>query len=119
MSFQAILTLIGSSTIIGGIILFFVQRAVKKRDDENAARQAELTRRNDLMEEQNKAIMLGVQALLRDRLLQGYKHYEAQGWAEYDDKINMDNMYQQYHNLGENGVMTRRHEHFMALADHE
>jgi hypothetical protein len=49
--------------------------------------------------------MLGVQAFLRDRLLQGYRHYIAKGWADYDDRENMENIYKQYHALGANGIM--------------
>ena len=51
------------------------------------------------------AIAEGVKALLRDRLLQGYKHYIEKGWADMDDRSNMENVWQQYHALGGNGDM--------------
>ena len=53
----------------------------------------------------NKAIRLAVQAMLRDRLLQGYKHYLEKGWADLDDRSNMENVWRQYHALGGNGDM--------------
>ena len=53
----------------------------------------------------NKAMRLGVQAMLRDRLLQGYKHYLEKGWADLDDRSNMENVWKQYHALGGNGDM--------------
>ena len=53
----------------------------------------------------NKAMRLGVQAMLRDRLLQGYKHYLEKGWADLDDRSNMENVWKQYHTLGGNGDM--------------
>lgn len=112
MSIYQWLCVAGVPTIIGLLIGIFIKRPIERRVQEAEA--AALENR-----QKSEAIALGVQALLRDRLLQGYKHYEAQGWAEYDDKSNMDNMYLQYHNLGENGVMTRRHEHFMAMPDHQ
>ena len=59
--------------------------------------------------------MAGVQALLRDRLLQGYKHYFKKGWADNNDRENMENIYQQYHGLGKNGVMDDMREKFRAL----
>lgn len=65
----------------------------------------------------NKAIKLGLQALLRDRLLQAYKHYKRQGWASYDDKQNVLNLYLQYERLGPNGIMQRKHEAFLQLPD--
>ena len=48
---------------------------------------------------------LTVQAMLRDRLLQGYKHYLEKGWADPDDRSNMDNVWRQYHAMGGNGDM--------------
>jgi len=54
---------------------------------------------------QNKAISLAVRAMLRDRLLQGYKFYIAQGWADLDDRSNMENVYLQYKALKGNGDM--------------
>ena len=56
-------------------------------------------------QKRSDAIALGIQALLRDRLLQGYKYYEEKGWADYDDRANMENVWRQYHALGGNGDM--------------
>ena len=53
----------------------------------------------------NKAMRLAVRAMLRDRLLQGYKHYLEKGWADLDDRSNMENVWKQYHALGGNGDM--------------
>ena len=58
-----------------------------------------------LQVKQNRAMKLAVQAMLRDRLLQGYKHYLEKGWADLDDRSNMDNVWRQYHALGGNGDM--------------
>ena len=65
----------------------------------------------------NKAIKLGLQAILRDRLLQAYKHYKRQGWASYDDKQNVLNLYEQYEALGPNGIMERKHNAFLELPE--
>ena len=64
---------------------------------------------------QTRAVKRGVQALLRDRLLQGYKYYRAQGWADENDRSNLENVYVQYHALGANGVMDNLRERFLAL----
>lgn len=64
---------------------------------------------------QIRSVKRGVQALLRDRLLQGYKFYRQQGWADEDDRSNLENVYVQYHNLGANGVMDNLHDKFLAL----
>lgn len=53
-----------------------------------------------------EAIKEGVKALLRDRLLQGYKHYiNDVGFADEHDRNNMENIYKQYHALKGNGDM--------------
>ena len=62
-----------------------------------------------------RAISKGVQALLRDRLIQGYKHYRDIGFADEDDRANLENVYVQYHNLGANGVMDDLRNKFLAL----
>ena len=67
---------------------------------------------------QTMAIKRGVQALLRDRLTQGYKFHEKEGWADIDDRRNLENIYVQYHNLGQNGVMDDLRNKFLALPTH-
>lgn len=64
---------------------------------------------------QIRSVKRGVQALLRDRLLQGYKFYRQQGWADENDRANLENVYVQYHNLGANGVMDDFRQKFLAL----
>ena len=67
---------------------------------------------------QLKALKLGLQALLRDRLLQAYEYYGSRGLANYDEKQNVQNIYKQYEALGPNGIMEHKHEEFIALPDH-
>ena len=55
--------------------------------------------------EVNDSLKAGIQALLRDRLLQSYNYYKKQGYCSYEEKENWINMYKNYHNLGSNGVM--------------
>lgn len=65
-----------------------------------------------------KAAKLGVQALLRDRMYEYYdKYHEEKKYAPKWAKENYDNMYKQYHSLGENGVMDTYHEEFMLLPE--
>ena len=66
-------------------------------------------------EKRQEAIELGMQALLRDRMLGTYKEYIHQGYAPICIKDNFENMYTQYHALGANGVMTRLYKEFMTL----
>ncbi len=52
---------------------------------------------------QNRALKNGMKALLQDRLLQGYRIYQEKGWADYEDRVNLENVWKQYHALGGNG----------------
>lgn len=68
-------------------------------------------------EKKTEAVCLGVQALLRDRLIQSYNYHVDKGYAPIYAKENFENMWKQYHNLGVNGVMDGLHDNFMELPD--
>ena len=53
-----------------------------------------------------KAMRLAMMALLRDRFYQGYKQYMRNGMYPIQDREVMNDIYQQYHALGGNGVIT-------------
>ena len=83
---------------IQGIITLVLSWVISKKLN-TADAKAEQAKR------ETAAIAEGVKALLRDRLLQGYKHYIEKGWADMDDRANMENVWRQYHALGGNGDM--------------
>ena len=93
---------------VQSVITLILTRVITRRMD-RAERTAE-TARNE-----STAIAAGLKALLRDRLLQGYKHYIEQGWADLDDRGNMENMFSQYHTLGGNGDMNDLRNTFRGL----
>ena len=112
MELSQILSVCGVSGIISGLvgvlIAVFLKRPLEKRVGENEEASAR-------MEAQNKATMLGVQALLRDRLLQAFNHYLAQGWISAGDRDNVENMYTQYETLGPNNVISDIYNQVRAL----
>ena len=108
--------------IIALIWTTVINRRLKKKDEERdrvrteiEAQQKEIKKQNDNLDAQNKATMLGVQALLRDRLLQSFRYYIELGYADYSDRENVRNMYEQYEALGPNSVMSDLYEKFTAL----
>ena len=105
------LSIVGIPSIISGLTVLLIQRGMKARD----AKQEQIRQQTAAAEAQNLALMRGLQALLRDRLLTGYRHYFDKGWAEYDDRENLENLYKQYHSLGENGIMDGYRAKFLAL----
>jgi hypothetical protein len=112
MELSQILSVCGVSGIVSGLvgvlIAVFLKRPLEKRvkDSEEANRR---------VEEQNSATMLGVQALLRDRLLQAFNHYLARGWITAGERDNVDNMYTQYEKLGPNNVISDIYDQVRAL----
>lgn len=64
-----------------------------------------------------QSLQLGVQAMLRDRLYQMYNYYSKKGYATIHAKENFSNLYTQYHNLGQNGVMDEIRDKFMKLPE--
>ena len=122
MGIIEIIGVIGIPSIISGAAVLILTRSLNKRDrrqaemqEQERLRQQEIQRQSEELERQSRATMAGVQALLRDRLLQGYKHYFAKGWADYNDRDNLENIYTQYHALGQNGVMDEMRNQFLQL----
>lgn len=71
----------------------------------------------DEMERRDEITRRALQSLLRHELYELYETYSALGYAPIDVKVDFDNLYQNYHNLGKNGVMDATHERFMQLPD--
>lgn len=55
----------------------------------------------------NEAIQDGVQALLRDRIIWAYNHYQDKTYCPIYAKENAKRMYDAYHALGGNDVATQ------------
>ena len=112
MELYQILSICGVSGIVSGVvgvlIAVFLKRPLEKRVSESEEVSARV-------ESQNKATMLGVQALLRDRLLQAFNHYLARGWISAGERDNVDNMYTQYEKLGPNNVIHDIYDQVRAL----
>lgn len=112
MGAYQILSLLGVPSLVTIILGLIVKKPIEDRvkQNEQAAKEAK---------EQSAAIMLGMQALLRDRLLQGYRYFNGRGWADYEDRRNLENLYEQYEKLGENGVMDGFRQRFLSLPTEE
>lgn len=122
MDWLQLVSVVGIPSLISGLVLLVMTRQLNKRDkaiaerETAAAARAEAAREEAKMaKEKSDAIALGIQAILRDRLLQGYRHYFQKGWADYDDRENLENIWLQYHSLGANGVMDGFREKFLKL----
>lgn len=65
--------------------------------------------------QKNMAISEGVQALLRDSIIQAYNHYKTQEFCPIYAKENVKRMYNAYHALGGNDVVTGLKDELMEM----
>lgn len=65
--------------------------------------------------EQYNALKLGLQAMLRSQMINDYNYWSNKGYAPVYARQNFENLWEQYHTLGANGVMNDIHEKFQAL----
>ena len=66
-----------------------------------------LYKRQKAVDSRQKATELGIQALLRDRIIQAYYHYSERGWITLHGLENVEALYKEYHALGGNGTVTK------------
>ena len=67
----------------------------------------QLNRRQKEEAKKNTAMHDGMQALLRDRIIQAYNHYQDKRYCPIYAKENIKRMYDAYHTLGGNDVATQ------------
>lgn len=90
------LCLFGVPTIIGGAIAYARTQAKKNIEQINAVKR-------------------GVQALLRAQMISDYNKWMDKGYAPIYARQNFENCWQNYHDLGANGVMDDIHIRFLQL----
>lgn len=56
-------------------------------------------------EKEQRAVKLGITALLRDRIITAYNHYMDKGWCPIYARENVDALFVQYKVLGGNGTV--------------
>lgn len=67
------------------------------------------------MDSDEKSVKNGVKALLRSQMITDYNHYQKKGYAPIYAKESFENCWEQYHNLGANGVMDDIKDKFLRL----
>ena len=85
------------SAIFGGVV-----NGAKARKKTSQAVADEMDRRNEILKK-------GIQALLRHDLNEIYNEWYPRGYCPDDVKVDFQNMYEQYHSLGKNGVMNGKY----------
>lgn len=61
------------------------------------------------------ALEVGIQSLLRDRIIQMYNHYKEKAFCPIYAKENVEKLYSSYHGLGGNGTVKELVEEMMGM----
>lgn len=95
---------------------------VKRMNDHNEEQKNEENRREKevkeaerLRREEYDALKDGIIAILRDRIIQADIHFSERKCATISQKDNIQMMYDAYHRLGGNGIVTKSYRHIMEL----
>ena len=130
MGVYQILSLIGIPTLLGIIITDLVSRlkastkkARERKEQENKAiirsvmKEAidPLMQKTTKLEDGLDLMKKGTQASLRNNLYELHDVCSQKGYATYDERNNFENLYDNYHKLGSNGVMDDIHKKFLDL----
>lgn len=88
--------------IVGAIVVVKTNN-VKKGAEEKAKKAMDTA---DKTQQEQNALRVGVQALLRNEILDKYEIYMRQGYIDIYGRDNLDRMYTQYKALGGNSTIT-------------
>ncbi len=100
--------LAGASPLLSGILLFEYRKRANA-DAQNRAAQ----------EQKHEALVQGVVAMLRDRLIDTMDHHIEAGWVPVHKAEAIHRMYMSYHNLGGNDIVTKTYQRFILLPHHQ
>ena len=110
----SVVSLLLSSGLLAAVLKYLTNRI--NESDRRRAESDQLSRElHDEDVKRQEALERGVQALLRDRLIEIHDEYCPKNEIPLHVKDNFDNLYQQYHALGKNGVMDSFHEEVMDI----
>lgn len=110
----SIVSLLLSSGLLAAVLKYITNR-INESDQKRVEHEKHAQERHDEDVKRQEALERGVQALLRDRLIEIHDYHCPRREIPLHIKDNFDNLYQQYHALGKNGVMDSFHDEVMDL----
>lgn len=102
-------------SLAGGLYMYKLNRRDKAMDAAKAQHERESRELKEKQEQESKALRNGLCAVLRDRIMQSATYHEERGFIPLRDMENMSLMYQAYHELGGNGLVTKVYEEVLEL----
>ena len=102
-------------SFFGGLYMYKLHRRDKYAEEEKYRHERERRAIKEAQEQESRAIRDGLCAVLRDRIIQSATYHEERGYVPLRDMENMSLMYQAYHNLGGNGLVTKVYKEVLEL----
>lgn len=105
---QLALTIVSAAvSVLAAYLVYKLQSRDKKRAAEAAAVRKQREEKETAREAEREALKAGVTAMLRDRLIQSCEYYAKQGWISPRRFQNIASLYEAYHGLGGNDIVTQ------------
>lgn len=98
---------------ISALMGFGYQQMARRMKEEKEKSEAE----REEERQKRSALQDGIQALLRDRIIQAYNHYQDKEHCPIYGKENVKRMYDAYHALGGNDVATELKDKLMKMPE--
>jgi hypothetical protein len=103
------------SALITAAFTFFCSRVFSRWNKRIKEKEAAEDAKEMQRQAEQEAIRAGLQAVLRDRIIERYSHYEEKGRMPVYAMENVTKMYEAYHGLGGNGTITKLYNELMKL----
>lgn len=106
------------SVVATAVIGIWVHRITRRADaasKEEEKRKEEAEKAELLRKEEYDALKDGLTALLRDSIIQADVRLTEQGFATVHQKDSLQMMYESYHRLGGNGIVTQSFNHIKSI----
>ena len=103
-------------SVLCTVLLAWFNRKMDKREKKIEEEEMTRIREEHERKSENEAIREGMQAILRDRIIQMYTHCEEKKEVPLYAMENMTHMYSAYHTLGGNGAITAIYEKFKKIS---
>lgn len=102
-------------TAVIGIIVKRMNDKTEERHADERRREAETKEAERARREEYDALKDGIIAILRDHIIQADVRFSERAFATISQKDNIQMMYDAYHRLGGNGIVTKSYRHIMEL----
>lgn len=98
-----------------GVLVYRMNAQYTKRMEEEKEQRKKALEEEQERKKENAAMKSGILAILRDSIIQADVRLTEQGFATVHQKDSLQMMYESYHRLGGNGIVTQSFNHIKSI----